>query len=114
MKALESMDQHWSIGIIKHILTDLDYAVRPEPNQVSVKRRMVQVAQRHTVGHGRFAEWISVRHDVRGFEKFLALETADGAVVLIGPNNPFTESRLVQPLSKQAGYIPPTNRRLFF
>lgn len=51
---------------------------------------------------------------MRGFQKFMAFQTADGAVVLIGPNNPFAERRLVQALSKQAGRIPPTDRRLFF
>ena len=56
----------------------------------------------------------SGRHDVRRFQQFLTLETTDGAVVLTGTDDSFSERRLVQPLAEHASGVSSPNRGLLF
>ena len=58
MEPLEPVDEHWPVPVVEHILTDLDDAIGPYPDQISVKRRMVESAQRDAVRNGRLAQRI--------------------------------------------------------
>ena len=57
---------------------------------------MVQFAECQSVRHHRFALWVTVREDVRRFQKFGVAEAADGAMPAIRGKNSLTESLLMQ------------------
>lgn len=112
MEALQPMNQHRPIGVIQHVSSYLHNAVRPDPNQMCVERRVVELAERQTVRDNGSPEWIRVRHDVRGFKQFIAPKATDGAVMLIGMHHTLAELGLVEALPEQASDVPSSNVRL--
>ena len=95
MKALEPVDQHRTIRFIEHVPTNLDDAVRPNPDQISIERRVVEAAKRDSVRYRRLTKGICIRQDVCGLEQFLAFEATDGAVVLVGAYDSLAERSLM-------------------
>jgi hypothetical protein len=55
------MDQHRAIGVVEDVAAHFNDTVRPDADQVPVERRVVELAQRHTVGHHRGAEGAMAR-----------------------------------------------------
>ena len=112
IEALESVHKHRTIGFMQDVLADFNAIVRPNGDQVRVKRGMMQGAQRDAVGDSRRPALVPIGDDVCSLEKLVALEAADGAMTLVGLKHALAELLLVQSLLHQPGRIPLTNCRL--
>src|SRR5262245_20214977 len=112
VKTLKAVNQHGTVGLVQYVPANLDDAVRTDPDQVAVERRVVEVTERDSVRYRRLTKRVRVRHDVRRLEQFLAFEATDAAVVLVGAYNSLAKRCLVQPLAEQAGRVSPPKRRL--
>ena len=66
MDALQAVEKHRAIGLVQYIALDFNDMVRPDPDDVCVKRCVVQFAQCQAIAHYRLAARLSVRDDVCG------------------------------------------------
>jgi hypothetical protein len=83
MKGLNRMHKRWTIAFAPNVWANLDNAVRAQSQKGTVKRRMVQCAERKTVANMRLAFGLRVRNDVSRIEKLLVAEPAERALVTI-------------------------------
>jgi hypothetical protein len=58
------MTKHGAIGLGEDVLPDLQYQVRPDPEDVSVEGRVVEGAEGGAVRHDRLPAGVIVRDDV--------------------------------------------------
>jgi len=73
---------------------------------------MVQLAECKTVRNDGLAEWVAVRQDVRRVEELLAVQAADGTVLVVRRNNALPEGLLMKPLLDLAGHVPAPGIRI--
>lgn len=106
MKSLQPVNEHRPVRVVEDILPDFHNAVWPDSDQVSVEGGVMEAAQRNAVRHGRFTERVGVRQNVGRLDQLLAFQPTDCTVELIGPDDSFTERRLVQALSEEPRRIP--------
>jgi hypothetical protein len=83
MKGLNRMHKRWTVALAANVWANLDNAVRAQSQKGTVKRRMVQGAERKTVANMRLAFGLRVRNDVSRIEKLLVAEPAERALVTI-------------------------------
>jgi hypothetical protein len=89
------VNEHRAVRVLENVSSDFDDTVRVDPDQASVERRMMEIAECDSVADGRSPERIRVGHDMGGLKQFIALQPADGTVVLVRPHHPFPEVRLM-------------------
>ena len=90
------MDQHRAIDLGQDVVAYDHLQVRTDAQDVSVERRVVQLAQDEPVGYDR-SSTVSVAHDVCRIDKLTAPQAADGAAALVGTKDGLPETRLVHP-----------------
>lgn len=67
MEALEAMLEHWAIDLLKNVNPDLYSIVRPNTDDIRVKRAMVEFAQCQPVWHHGKSFGMTIRQNVRRF-----------------------------------------------
>ena len=65
---LQPVSQHRSVDLLEDVRTDLDLQVGPDAEDVPVERRMVDLAERESVGDDRLTSGVAIRQDVGGVE----------------------------------------------
>ena len=105
VESLEAVNQHRTIVLGQEIRSEFDCAVRRDAEQVRVKRRVVELAQRQAVWDDRRAKRVTVRQNVRRIEKLLPTQAADRTVLVVGGNHPMAERFLVEALLDLPGYV---------
>ncbi len=98
MKPLQTMLEHGTVLFVQHVPSQLDDQVRPNPDDVAIEGRMMQLAEGNPVRNDREPARIGVGDDVGRLEKLRMTQSADGASPLVGFENPLPERPLVQSL----------------
>ena len=96
--ALQPMNEHRPVDLLQDILPNLEHVVRCDAHDVRVKSRVMQFAEGNAVGDDSVAGRGGIADDVRSVEEFVALQSTDGAVTLIGIQYSLSELSLVQSL----------------
>jgi hypothetical protein len=65
MKALQTVLQHRPVRFFENVAPEFDDTVRPNTEDMRVKRSVVQAAKSETVRNNREPLWMVVRQDVR-------------------------------------------------
>ncbi len=68
---LEAVLQHRSIRFFENVESNLDAIVRPDAQDIVVKRGVMKLAKSQTVRHDRKALGVPVGQDVRRLKQFL-------------------------------------------
>ena len=94
---------------LQQILPDFDDIVLPNPNELAIERRVMELAERESVGH----DWITARLPIRDYvsriQQLLVPNPAERALLPIGMQHAFPEALLVQALSEAPGCIGPSD-----
>ena len=93
---LQSVTQHRAVSLVENIAPDFNDTIRTDPDEVGVKRGVVQLTERQAVGDHRLPTRVTVRKNVSGFEQFVMTKSADGAALLIGAQHALAETALVE------------------
>ena len=80
-------------------------ALRSDPEEHSVERRVMDLAERESVRHHRIASRIAVRDDVRGIEQRLPPQAAERAAAPVGAEHSVPKDPLVNPRQHRAGRV---------
>ncbi len=107
LESLQSMNEHWPVRLLENVLPDLDYQVRPYAEDMPVKSRMMERAERKPVGHDRFPTFMRVGQDVGRFEEFVVPESANSTVFPIGGQDPFAKRLLMHPPAHESCDVGP-------
>ena len=105
IEALKSVHQHRAVGFMQHILTDFNPIIRPNSDQMRVKRGVMKRAQRDSIRNGGRSTFVTIADDVRSFEKLITFESADRAVTLIRIEHVLAKLLLVQALLHESRRI---------
>jgi hypothetical protein len=105
VETLQPVDEHRAVLLSQHIFANLDDAVRPNPDDVAIKGRMVQFAERQAVRYHRFTGRMFIRKDVSRLEELVSSEVAHGVVPLIRIEHTLAKSRLMQALLEFSGRV---------
>src|SRR5690606_25150251 len=92
MHALKAVSQHRAVFFRKNVRANLDNSVRPNSDEVSVERRVVDLAEREPVVNLRHSKRVPVGDDVARIQKLTVAETAERTLVPIGCEHSFAES----------------------
>lgn len=68
---LQAHDEHRAISFRKDRWPDLDPVIRSNGEEEAVERGVMQLAQRDTIAHNRFAFEVAVGRDMGGVEELL-------------------------------------------
>jgi hypothetical protein len=83
--SLEAVLKDRPINFLENVASNFDDTVRPNAENVPIKRGVVQLAECDPVRDDRLTSGMTVGKDVGSVEQVLVTETADGAPVLIRP-----------------------------
>ena len=95
MEALEAVHQHGTISFLEDVASNLDDAIGADSEEVTIERRMVELAQCEPVRHERLTQRISVGDDVRCVEQLVVVEAAQGTGLTVRMENADSERALV-------------------
>lgn len=98
---LQSMPQHWAIGLREDSVGDDDPIVRVDSEEVSIECCMVNLAETQTIRHDGFTVWIGIGHDMSGVKKLGVLKPADCAVFAVGAKDALAKCLLVESLPRR-------------
>ena len=105
VQRLNGVQKRRAVVLFQYVLPHLDREVGPQANKVSVKRRMVQRAERETVADMRLPSWFGIGNNVRSVEKFIVAQAAEGALPPVRFEHALAKGPLVQPHAHGGGYI---------
>ena len=105
VEALQPMNQHGTVLLAQHIFANLYAAVRPNPNDVTIECRVVQLAERQAIRYDRFAGGMFIRKDMSRLQELVSSEVAHGAVPFIRIEYTFAKGRLMQALLEFPGRV---------
>ena len=89
MKTLQTLLEHRPVRLVENVAAELDDIVRPNAEEMRVKRGVVQAAQRETVRNNRKPLRMPVWQDVRSLKH--VPESAYCAVPLVRFHNAFAK-----------------------
>ncbi len=112
MQALETVFEHRSIALAKDFGLHLDDVVRSHPKVEVIISRMVDLAERDSIGHHRLAARIPIRYDMGGIQQISVSKATKRTLIAIGRQHPLAESLLVQPDPHGRGDVCPASRGL--
>jgi hypothetical protein len=94
---LQAKPKHRTIDLFEDISPDFDNVVRPNAEDVLIKRRMVQLAQGNPICN----DWLSIRIGIWGDMSCLKqghmTKPAQCALLLVCSQDPFPEQALMKP-----------------
>ncbi len=99
---LQSMLQHWSVDLDAQISAHLDHQIGPDPKVILVVCRVVELAQRQTIGKHWGSPRVAIGKDVRSIEQRAMSKATQRAPVPIGTKHLRAENRLMEPLHGDA------------
>jgi len=109
MQLLQTMEEHGAVMLSKNVLPDLDHEVGTNAHDVAVESRMMNLAQRKTVGNDWIAVRMSIGQDVGGIKEFKMAESADRATLSVSEEHAFAELRLVHSALRQDRNVFPSD-----
>lgn len=93
---LQTMLQHRSIYFFEYVLPNVDPAIGVNPQDIAIKRRVMNPAKGEPVGDFGETELVLVWHNVGGVEELLVPKTADAATAVISSYYELAKSSLVE------------------
>ena len=96
VQALNGVLERRAVALFEQIAADLDDSVGADCQEESVERCMMQSAERYAVADDGLSLRFRVGHDVGCIKQFAMSQTAEGALIPIGPKHEFPERALVK------------------
>ena len=97
---LQSMPQHRSIDLGQQITTDRNLEVGTHPEQVLIERRVMNLAQRESVGHDRQPQLVPVADYVACIQERNVSKATHRTPACVSLEDPGAEQRLVETLAR--------------
>ena len=96
LEPLQPIFQHRAVHLPQDVEAHLDHEIRAHAEDVSIKGRMVELAERQAVRHDGLSFGMAIGQDVGGFQEFGMSQAADRALRLVGPEHSLPEAFLME------------------
>jgi hypothetical protein len=105
--SLEPVQEHRAVDLLEDVRTDLQDQVGTDSDDVRVERRVVELAQRQTIGHDRLAQRVPIGQNVGRVKQLRMVQPAHGACLPVRTQHAYAEVCLVQALQRQSQLVTP-------